>query len=99
MNVLQAITIPTLTPTLSLKYLHKLILQNFLESINITHPNGTHSMTSDKFTHYYNAPNKIEKLTLGHAMLLLCSPTCHNQCTDPCLIHTTPNTIKNEYII
>ena len=57
MDVLQARTIPTLTPTLSLKYFHKLILQNVLEITHITHPNGTYLMTSDKFTHNYTTPS------------------------------------------
>lgn len=57
--MLQTRNIPTLTPTPFLTYFHNLILQNILETKHITHPNGTHLMTNDEFTHYYTTPNKI----------------------------------------
>ena len=95
----QAINIPTITPTLSLKYLHKLILHNITEIKHITHPNGTHLMMNEEFKHYYNSPTKIEKLALNQARTLFCKTPCHSQCPNICLTHTTPNTLKNEYHI
>ena len=93
----QARTIPTITPTLFLKYLHKPILHNITKIKHITHPNGTHLMTNDEFKHYYNSPTKTKKLTLNQAKTLFCKTPCHSQCPNMCLTHTTPNTLKNEY--
>ena len=52
----EANNIPTLTPTISLKYLYKFILHNITKLKHITHPNGTHLMTNDDFKHYYDTP-------------------------------------------
>jgi hypothetical protein len=50
------------TPTLSLKYLHKAILHNIFELKHITHPNGAHLMSNDGFKTHFNTPTKIEKI-------------------------------------
>ena len=42
-------------------------------------------------------PTKWEQIALGYDKLLFYEPACHNQCTDLCLIHTTPNTLTNDY--
>jgi hypothetical protein len=62
--MLQTRNIPTLFPSeLSLKYLHKLILQNIFELKQITCPNGTHLMNNDEFTTYHNKPTNFEETT------------------------------------
>jgi hypothetical protein len=95
----QAQNIPTLTPTTSLKYLHKLILHHITELKHITHPNGTQVMTNDEFKYYYDTPTKTIKVALDQARILFCEPPCHNQCPNNCPTHTLPNTLKNAYKI
>ena len=95
----QARTIPTLTPELSLKYLHKLILHNIYEIKHITCPNGTHLMNNEEFKSHYNKPTKLEKTALEYARILFCKPTCPTPCTRQCPTHTTPNTLKDDYKI
>jgi hypothetical protein len=97
--MIQARNIPTLIPEISLKHLHKLIMHNIFELKQITCTNGTHLMDNEEFKTQYNKPTKIEKTALEYARRLFCKPTCHNQCTRPCLTHKPPNTLKNEYII
>lgn len=75
-QLLQAINIPTLTPTLSLKYLHKLILHNMFELKDITKPNIIYLLTNEDFQNYYCTPIKGETTTLNYARLLLCEPSC-----------------------
>ena len=43
----QAHNIPTLTPKISIKYLHKFILYNITKIKHITHPNGIQLMTNE----------------------------------------------------
>ena len=91
--------IPTLTPKLSLKYLHKLILDNIFELKHITCPNGTHLMSNDEFKTHYNKPTKIHEIALEYVRKLFCEPICFTQCTHPCPTHMTPNTLRNKYKI
>ena len=86
----QAQNIPTLTPTTSQKYLHKLILHNITELKHIIHSNGTQLMTNDEFKNYYVTPTTTIKAALDQARILFCEPPCPNQC---------PNTLKDAYKI
>ena len=97
--MIQAINTPTLTPELSLKYLHKLILHNIYEIKHITCPNGTHLMNNEEFKSHYNKPTQLEKTALEYARKLFCKPACLTPYTRQCLTHTTPNTLKDVYKI
>jgi len=66
----QTNNIPTLTPTLYLYIYIYIILHNINKLKHITHPNGTHLTTNDKFKHYHKTPTKIVKTALGHARAL-----------------------------
>ena len=97
--ICQAHNIPTLTPTTSLKYLHKLVLHNITELKQITYPNETQLMTNNEFKYYYDTPTKIVKTALDIARILFYKPTCHNHCPNNCTTHDTPNTLKEKYKI
>ena len=95
----QAHHAPTLTPTTSLKYLHKLLTHHITELKHITNLNGTHLMTNDEFKYYYVTPTKPMKTALDYARKIFCESPCHNQCPNICPTHTPPNTLKTAYII
>ena len=73
--MVQASNIPMLTPTLSLKYLHKLVIHNIYELKQITHPNGTHLMSNNEFKHHYHTLTKTERIALDYARSLFCEPS------------------------
>ena len=71
---LLATQLPQINPTQTLKFLHKLLLQNIYEIKHITLPNGTNLMTLEDFKHFYVTPTKIIKQALDIAEQLFYHP-------------------------
>ena len=90
--------LPQLNTELSLKLLHKFLIQNIHKIKHISLPNGTNLMSSKDFQTYYKTPTKLEKHALHIAEQLFCQESYNQNCPNPCNTHPQARTLKTKYI-
>ena len=90
--------LPQLNNELSLKLLHKLLIQNIYKIKHISLLNGTNLMSPTDFQTYYKTPTKLEKHALHITEQLFCLQSCNQNCPNPCNTHPQARTFKVKYI-
>ena len=88
----------SLNPSISLKFLHKLLVHNITTLYQITMPNGTTLMNPDEFKIYHSTPSKLIQSALNIANQQFCQPPC-TQCPIPCPSYLPPRSLKDKYIL
>jgi hypothetical protein len=83
----KATNYPTITPNLSRKYLHQLLLLNITTLEQITLPNRTTIMNEKEFQRYHKKTTPTIKKALKIASHLFCATNCLETCQPLCNIH------------
>jgi hypothetical protein len=94
----KATNYPTITPNLSHKYLHQLLLLNITTLEQITLPDRTTIMNDKEFQQYHKKITPTIKKALKIALHLFCTTNCLETCRPPCNIHQQAFTLLPEII-
>jgi hypothetical protein len=87
---------PTITPNISRKYLHQLLLLNITTLEQITLPNRTTIMNEKEFQQYHKKITPTIKKALKIASHIFCTTNCLETCRPPCNIHPQTFTLLPE---
>jgi hypothetical protein len=94
----KATTHPTITPNISRKYIHQLLLLNITSLEQITLPNRTTLMNNSEFKKYHNKITPTIKKALKIASHLFCTTNCVETCLPPYNIHPQTYTLRPEIV-
>jgi hypothetical protein len=87
---------PTITPNISHKYLHQLLLLNITTLEQITLPNRTTIMNEKEFQQYHKTITPTIKKALKIASHIFCTTNYLETCRPPCNIHPQTFTLLPE---